>query len=263
MSTWRSFAALACAMVVATAADLGPDLRNAARKGDAAAIASLLSKGASVDSADKQGRTPLMLAAERGRAAAVKLLLEKGAKADARDRQGWTAYGLAVMEGRDEVVRLFPAREPVAAALEVAVAMDNVYTSCFLKPRELADQVAGIQVDAMVAAAVRDFASANGKGLLKFVDNGQQITVAVKVRPAVSCLQQQTLDNLTLAIDVRILRTSDQAVLLEKTLGGGLKGLKARTVSSPVQYAPLFSDWAKAHASQIYWAAVEAWLRAR
>jgi len=48
-----------------------------------------------------------------------------------------------------------------------------------------------------------------------------------------------------------------------KAVGGGLKGLHVKSATSPAQYPALFADWAKAHASQIYWAAVEAWLRAR
>jgi hypothetical protein len=255
----RLWIALICA--AALAADPGAELRNAAKKGQTARVAALIGKGAAVESADKIGRTALMMAAEKGHAETVKLLLDRGAKAEARDKDGWTAYGLAVIEGRDEVVKVFPVQPPIAAALDVKWGPDNVYASCFMKPDQLADHLAGVQPDRMVAAAVGDYAALQGKGIAKIVEGGEQVTVAVKVRPAISCLQQQTLDNVSMAIDVKVLRGSD--VLLEKTFGGGLKGLKARTVSSPAQYAPLFSDWAKAHAERIYWAAVEAWLRAR
>lgn len=236
-------------------------MRNAARRGQTAAVAALLGKGAAVDAADKNGRTALMMAAEKGHADAVKLLLERGANADARDKDGWTAYGLAVMEGRDAVVKLFPAQPPIAAALGVKWAPDNVYNSCFMKPDQLADHLAGVQADRMVAAAVAEYAALHGRGVAKIVEGAGDVTVDVKVRPAISCLQQQTLDNVSMAIDVKVTRAS--AVALEKTFGGGLKGLKARTASSPAQYAPLFAEWAKAHADQIYWAAVEGRLRAR
>ncbi len=259
----RIVTAVAMAVAVAWAADAGLDLRNAAKKGQTAQVAALVGRGAPIDSADKDGRTALMLAAQRGHAETVKLLLERGAQADARDRQGWTAYALALIEGRDEVVQLFPRREPLAASLDVKWAPDNVYGSCFLNPQQLADQVAAVQPDAMVAAALRDYAALNGKGAARFVEDGGQVSVNLKVRPGVSCLQQQTADNVSFAIDVRVARPADQAVLLEKTIGGGLKGLRARTVSSPAQYAPLFSEWAKSHAPQIYWAVVESWLRAR
>lgn len=259
----RIVTAIAIAVAVAWAADAGLDLRNAAKKGQTAQVAALVGRGVPIDSVDKDGRTALMLAAQRGHAETVKLLLDRGAKADARDRQGWTAYALAVIEGRDDVVKLFPAREPLESVLDVKWAPDNVYGSCFLKPQQLAEEVAAMQPDSMAAAALRDYAALSGKGVARFVESGGAVTVTVKVRPGISCLQQQTLDNVSVAIDVRAVRNADQRVLLEKTFGGGLKGLKARTVSSPAQYAPLFSEWTRSHAPQIYWAIVEAWLRAR
>jgi hypothetical protein len=258
----RILMALVCA-TAAWSADTGAELRNAARKGLTPQVAALVQKGAPIESADKKGRTALMMAAERGHADTVKLLLERGAKADARDREGWTAYGLAVIEGREEVVNVFPARPAIAAGLDVKLAADNVYTSCFLRPDQLGDHVAGVQPDAMVAAAVRDFAALHGRGVAQLVESGAEVTVALKVRPSISCVQQQTVDNVSLAIDLKVLRVSDGAVLLEKTFGGGLKGLRARATTSPAQYGPLFLEWAKAHASGIYWSAVEAWLRAR
>jgi Ankyrin repeats (3 copies) len=258
----RFLTALACA-VAAWGADSGAELRNAARKGQTAQVATLAQKGAPLDTADKNGRTALMMAAERGHADTVKLLLERGAKAEARDREGWTAYGLAVIEGREEVVRIFPAQPPIAAGLDVKLAADNVYTSCFLRPDQLGDFIAGVQPDSMVAASVTEFASLHGRGVAQLVEIGPQVTVALKVRPSISCVQQQTVDNVSLAIDLRVIRVSDGAVLLEKTFGGGLKGLRARATTSPAQYGPLFLEWAKAHASGIYWAAVEGWLRAR
>jgi hypothetical protein len=260
MGRWCWILAIAAA---AWAADPGADLRDAARKGRTADVGAMLAKGAAVDSADKDGRTPLMLAARGGHAETAQLLLAKGAKPDLRDRQGWTAYGLAVIEGRDAVVKVFPPQPPIDAAIDAKLSPENLYNSCFLRPEQLADQIAGIQLDAVVAAAVKEFATVNGKGLARFADSAPEVTVNLKIRPNVSCLQQQTLDTISLAIDARIVRAKDNAVLLEKTFGGGLKGLKARTVSSPAQYSTLFSDWAKSHASQIYWATVEAWLRAR
>jgi hypothetical protein len=258
----RILTALVCAMA-AWAADSGAELRNAARKGQTAQVAALVSKGAPVESADKKGRTALMMAAERGHADTVKLLLERGANPGARDQEGWTAYGLAVIEGREEVVKVFPARPAIAAGLDVKLAPDNVHTSCFLRPDQLTDHVAGVQPDGMVAAAVQEYAALHGRGVARFVENGAEVIVTLKVRPGISCVQQQTVDNVSLAIDARVVRVSDGAVLLEKTFGGGLKGLRARATSSPAQYAPLFLEWAKSHAQGIYWTAVEGWLRAR
>jgi hypothetical protein len=254
---------IAAIAVAAYAADAGADLRDAARKGRTKDVEAMITRGIPVDSADKEGRTPLMLAARAGQADSVKFLLAKGANAEARDRQGWTAYGLAVIEERDAVVKLFPSRPPIDAVLDAKLSPENLYNSCFLRPEQLADQVAGTQPDAMVAAAVREYGLANGKGLVRFADSAPEVTVEIKVRPGISCVLQRTVDNVSFAIDVKIVRARDAAVLLEKTFGGGLKGLKTRYASSPAQYGALFSEWAKSHASQIYWATVEAWLRAR
>jgi hypothetical protein len=247
----------------ATAADLGPNLREAARKGQTQDVAALLSKGGPLESSDQDGRTALMLAAQRGHADTVKLLLERGANPEARDRQGWTAYALALIGGHDGVVKLFPKRDPLRVALAARWVPDNLYTSCFLKPQELAQQVAGLQLDIVAATALRDYAALNGKGAAELVADNPQVTLTLKVRPGVSCIVQQSADNLNLAIDARVVRTTDQAVLLEKTFGGGLKGLHARRATSAAQYGAMFSEWAKSHASSIYWATVEAALRAR
>ncbi len=245
------------------AADLGPELLSAAKKGQTKQVAELLAKGAPIESVDKDGRTALMIAAQRGHGDTVKLLLDRGADAGARDREGWTAYALALIGGRDDAVKAFPPHDPLRVALTVSWARDNLYTSCFLPPQQLAQQIAGLQPDMVVAAALRDYAALNGKGAARLVADDAQITVTLKARPGVSCIQQQSSDNLNLAIDIRVVRAADQTVLLEKTLGGGLKGLHARAVTGPAQYGPVFSEWAKTHAPQIYWAAVEAWLRAR
>jgi imidazolonepropionase-like amidohydrolase len=248
---------------IVSAADSGDDLRAAARKGQDQQVASLLSHGMAVDSADRDGRTALMLAAQRGHATTVKLLLDRGAKPNLLDKQGFTAYALALLAGRDDVVKVFPHRDPIRVQLELTTASDNVYSSCSMNPKQLADQIAALQLDVVATAALREFAAVNGKGVVAFVDSEPQLRVALKLRPSVSCLQQQSTDNLSLAIDAKVVRVADGASLLEKTYGGGLKGLHARSATSPVQYGAVFDEFAKAHASSIYWGTVEAWLRAR
>ena len=244
-------------------ADLGPGLRSAARKGQNSEVEDLLKKGAAIDSPDKDGRTALMLAADRGRAATVKLLLTRGANPKARDREGWTAYALALAAGRDEVLKLLPAPSPLVVYMDAGWDRANLYSSCFMTLPQLVQQIAGLEPGAMVAVAIRDFAASNGRGRMEFVAApGGDAVLHLKARPAASCLAQQTVDNLSLEIDVRMERTAGRGTLLEKTFGGGLKGLHARTVTSPAQYQPLLAGWASSHAPQIYWAAVEAWLRA-
>ena len=80
----------------ASAADLGPDLLIAARKGQTAQVQQLVEQGASVESHDKNGRTALMMAAQHGHADTVRALLAKGARPESRDNDGWTAYGLTL-----------------------------------------------------------------------------------------------------------------------------------------------------------------------
>jgi hypothetical protein len=144
-------------------------------------------------------------------------------------------------------------------AMEVSWAPDNLYNSCFLTPQQLTQQIAGLQLDIVMATELRDYAARNGRGILEFVTDDTNGVLRVKVRPEVSCVTQQTVDNLSLAIDARFVRGG--AAILEKTFGGGLKGLHARAATSPAQYNTLFDDWVKSHAGQIYQSALEAWLR--
>jgi hypothetical protein len=249
------------------AADLGPDLLAAARKGQTSRVEALLARGAPIEAADKDGRTPLMAAAQHGHAGTVKLLLDKGANPGARDHQGWTAYGLAAFSSsgaRGEVLKALPQPGILKVSLDVRWVRENLASSCFLTPAQLLDLISGIKPGALVAAALRDFAASNGKGLMEFVgDASGDSTLYLKVRPGASCLQQQSTDNLSLMIEARMVRTRNQAEMLERTFGGGLKGLHARAVSSPSQYEPVLSEWVKSHAGTIYWAAVEAWLRSQ
>jgi hypothetical protein len=259
----RAWIVLALAAVLA--AEGGPELLTAARKGQTDKVAAMLVKGASIETTDKNGRTPLMLAAQKGHADTVKLLLSRGAKAEARDSQGWTAFGLAVFapgEGQDAVMNALPKPKPLSIFLESTWVPDNLYSSCFMTPAQLAQHVAALQPDALVAAALREYAALHSKGLMEFAaaEPGDAV-VRMKVRPGASCLQQQSVDHLSLAIDVRMVRSRNQAPMLEKTFGGGLKGLHARTVTSPAQYATPFGEWVKQHAGAIYWAVMEAWLR--
>ena len=258
-------ARLAVAILIcwsAFAVDRGPDLLAAARKGQGKQVAALLEKGASIEAKDKNGRTPLMLAARSGHAEVVKLLLEKGASTAARDRDGFTAYGLAIIESQDDVLRAMPPSPKVHLVVESRWVPENLYSSCLMSGAQLVQHVAVIQPDMIVLGALREAASSKPSGLFEIETEGAGNAVLdVKVRPGASCLQQQNADNLNLAVDVRMVRHPDDTMLLEKTYGGGLKGLHARAATSPAQYGPLYGDWARSHAAQIYRAALEAWLR--
>jgi len=264
MTTPNRVLAILLPCFIAAAADLGPDLLNAARKGQSERVTELLGKGAPLDATDKNGRTPLMLAAQHGHAGVVKLLLAKGANPDNRDRQGWTAYGLALFssaDGHDDVLRILPQPPKLHLSLDARWVPENLYSSCLMSAEQLRQHVAGIQPEMIAAAALRDIASISAKHMVELTEESGDAVLSLRVRPGAACVAQQSSDQLTLAIDVKLVRQRDQKVLLEKTFGGGLKGLHARSTTSPAQYAGLYLDWAKGHAPGIYWAVLEAWLR--
>ena len=84
------------------------DLIAAAKKGDAAAVKSLLAKGADVNAKTRYNQTPLMFAAERGHLEIVKILIEAGADVNATDTfyKFFTPLYGAASKGHAEVVKL-------------------------------------------------------------------------------------------------------------------------------------------------------------
>jgi ankyrin repeat protein len=87
---------------------LGEGLLDAARKGDVAAVKSLLAKGADVNAKTRYNQTPLMFAAQQGHIEIVKLLLEAGADVNVTDTfyKFVTAVSVAAERGHAEVVKL-------------------------------------------------------------------------------------------------------------------------------------------------------------
>ena len=73
--------------------ELDQQLWEAARKGDAVAVKTLLDKGANVNAKFRYGTTALFKAAERGHTEVVKLLLARGADVSVKD----TFYGATAM----------------------------------------------------------------------------------------------------------------------------------------------------------------------
>ncbi|MDA8364144.1 MAG: ankyrin repeat domain-containing protein [Pseudomonadota bacterium] len=74
-------------------------LCNAAQKGHASMVYSLVSAGINPNFRDEKGDLPLVLAAGRGHALVVKLLLDNGAVVDAADAAGNTALTAATRGG--------------------------------------------------------------------------------------------------------------------------------------------------------------------
>src|SRR5437868_4191192 len=87
--------------------DRNEELLAAVRKGDAAAVQVLLSKGADVNAKSPYGATPLFFAAERGNIAIIRILLEHGADVNVKDTfYGATALTWAAQKDRIEIIKL-------------------------------------------------------------------------------------------------------------------------------------------------------------
>ena len=85
---------------------LNDQMWEAARKGDAAAVAALLDKGADVNAKFRYGSTALFKAAERGNVEVVKVLLARGADVKVKDTfYGATALTWALQNNHFETVR--------------------------------------------------------------------------------------------------------------------------------------------------------------
>jgi hypothetical protein len=205
-----------------------------------------------------------MLAAQHGHPDTVSLLLSKGAKPLARDDEGWTAYGLALLsttKTRDSVLNLLPKPAHVRLALEATWIAGDTYNSCFMTPRQLVERMREVKPDAIVIEALREVAAGADTRFIELAATKADATLTLQVRPEAMCVQQQSTDNLQMKIDVRLAREGISSAVWEKTFGGGLKGLKARVATNPVQYPSLYTEWAKEQAGPIYWGMVGALLK--
>jgi ankyrin repeat protein len=92
------------------------EIVDAAKRGDAASMRTLLDRGRSLEARDGEGNTPLMLASLYGDAALVKLLLARQADPRAKNHEGATAL-LWSVDDRDKVEALLAAgADPRASA---------------------------------------------------------------------------------------------------------------------------------------------------
>ena len=78
----------------------------AASKGYVEIMEILLSKGADIESIDKEKRTPMHYAAEAGSKPMVQFLLAKGALATAEDKNRKTPKDMANMNGHGEIIEI-------------------------------------------------------------------------------------------------------------------------------------------------------------
>jgi len=91
--------------VVNRAGPRGLPLHQALLRNRAEIALFLLEAGASVDAADRTGRTPLHLAVERGNVTLVTVLLDRHARPDERDAMGWTPLHHAAAKDQVEVAK--------------------------------------------------------------------------------------------------------------------------------------------------------------
>jgi ankyrin repeat protein len=112
----------------------GPNaLITAAQKRDWEVVRKLIDAGASVQSTDERGVTPLMIAAQQGNLEMMRTLLERQARVDFMDFEGRTALHYAMAAGRRDAVEvllsLAPKIDPSSAAahqlLTAALASDD------------------------------------------------------------------------------------------------------------------------------------------
>jgi len=263
----------------ALAADQSGGLLAAAAKGETTLAQTLIQAGASVEAADKNGRTALMLAAQHGHVDTVSALLAAGANPDARDKQGFTAFGLALLNpighgGHEEVLKLLPQHPRFSLAVVAGWSAARLVSSCFQRREQSIQQFGLMRPDESLLRELQAYATLSGKGLMQLVhvdakaveplqpepvDDADAI-VTLEIEPGAAC-SGGTVDSLTFAIEVKVFRARDRLLLLQKSLGGGLKGMRAQMVENAAQYKPVYEAWMHTQAGPIYWAVVEALLK--
>ena len=259
---------LSACSLLAQGQDLSDDLRQAALRGRNEQVKGFLDDGANLEAADRNGRTPLMLAAQHGQPATVELLLGRGANAAARDRDGATAYVLALFSpvGRGDheaVLKLLPAPPRPKMALEVKWSAGRLASSCFATREEVAREVDRLELAGQFLRAFGAYAQFSGRGLVRFVGQptDADALLRIEIEPASACVAQ-TGDSVGLIIEVRLLREPGMEPIFEKPFATGIQGLRPKTAANLRQYASILEPWIKQQAGPIYWAAAGAAYRA-
>ncbi|OEH45886.1 Phosphocholine transferase AnkX [Legionella parisiensis] len=93
-------------------------LLSAVKSRNVALINKLIEKGVNLNTANKQGLTPLMLACKHGFNEIVQILLENGAKTDLTDKKGNSALHHACIEGHANIVQQLVKADPDIVNIE-------------------------------------------------------------------------------------------------------------------------------------------------
>ncbi|CAG9461921.1 unnamed protein product [Pedinophyceae sp. YPF-701] len=125
-------------------------LLRAAAAGNLAAVEGLIAEGASVDTTDDNGLTPLHLAAAGGRDAVARLLLSKGASVQVDDNAGRTPLHAAARFGQAGIIELLLARGADPAAAD-SRGRNPLHTACSRAHDAAAKSLAGAGPDGLRA----------------------------------------------------------------------------------------------------------------
>jgi hypothetical protein len=268
-------------VTLSVAADAPMGILEAAKKGRTQRIEELFSKHVDLETRDTDGRTPLLLAAQYGHAAAVKSLLDKGADPTARDAHQWNAYMLALLapEGgvvhttHEAVLKLLPRPKRFRVAVDAYWTPDKgLFRSCFVRPDEIVPHLREVHADAIVLQAFQHYSDASGRDLLAIASEdargNSEVTsrpeaenadavVTLEVLPTASCVQPN--DQMGLQIHATVKRPGEAAPLLDQTFGTSIRlGLREQMATNAAQHAVLYQSWAKAEAGTVYWAVIAA-----
>ena len=181
----------------------------------------------------------------------------------------------AVHTAHDSVLRLLP--QPKRFRLQVNASWkpgEALFSSCFMRPAEIAPHIREIRPDALVIEALQRFAVSSGRDLVAIVRADARGTspqsnlapaedadavVELVVEPGISCVQQS--DKLSLLIRAVVTAARNPEPILDRVFGAGVKtGMRTEMATNPNQHAPLYASWAKSEAGAIYWAILEALL---
>src|SRR5579871_6322889 len=148
-------------LTLAPGAQPGPeDLWDAARKGDAKAVAALLDQGVDVNAKTRYGATALWFAAYKGHLNVVQMLLNRKADANVMDTVwGDTPLSMAAREGKSQMVTALlaaGARGADTALLDAVQQGDAEMVQVLLQKGQIRPQVLGAALLTVSKPAVRE-----------------------------------------------------------------------------------------------------------